>query len=772
MRSSRVSRVAAVAALAVVAALTVGALPAAAANPAPDVVPALQEWAAGTGSLQLTPSTRIVVPAGASPRVGQLATQLVAEVAELTPLRPTTATGTPAQGDVTLRVDPNASYGAVQATLKPEAYRLDTTATGVTITGASDTGLYYGTRSLLQILVRGTTVPLGSAVDYPNYAVRGFMLDVGRRYFTPEFVKAYITWMGWLKLNTFQLHLNDNEIQAPNGDWTQAYSAFRLKSTNPAFSGLAATDGSYTRADWDSFEATAAAHAVTLVPEIDAPGHARAFVRAHPELGLNGGNSDNLDLSKAATTDYMKSVYSEFAPWFKGPALHMGADEYPGDKGLQRTYINTMAAHIRSLGKQVRIWGDFNSFPGGATGSDRDITVNSWNNGYYSGQNAIDDGYDVINSNDGNLYVVPFATYYHPQGLDGAWLYSNWEPNVFGGETVPAQHARLKGAMPAVWNDLVHATYTELDVHGLVKKSFAVLAQKEWSGTRSGTDYGAFVARVTAVGMGPGVGYIRPVVNPDDLALGRPTTASSQESSGLAPVFATDGEQSTRWASQYSDSQWIQVDLGATRTVGSVVLDWEGAYGKDYDIRVSPDGTTWTTVSQRRGRTTAGVDTIALTPVGTRYVRMQGVTRGTTYGYSLYRFEVLADATDLARAGTATASTQETANFPAARAIDGDPATRWSSAYTNGEWFQVDLGASKTVGRVVLTWEAAYGRDYDLQVSANGTTWTTVSARRGENGGVDDVTFTPTTARYVRMQGVTRGTSYGYSLYTCEIRSS
>ncbi|MGY0231842.1 discoidin domain-containing protein [Longispora urticae] len=775
MKTSIYAR-AAVAALAVVGSLTLAAPPAAAAdNPAPAVVPALQEWTAGAGSLQLGPSSRIVVPAGASPRLTQLATQLVAEITELTPLRLTTATGSPVQGDIALRVDANASYGAVLANLKPEAYRLATTATSVTITGASDTGLYYGTRSLLQILVRGTTVPLGTAVDYPNYAVRGFMLDVGRKYFTPEFIHSYIRWMGWLKLNTFQLHLNDNEIDSlrpPGTDWSSAYSAFRLKSTNPDFAGLAATDGSYTRADWDSFETTAAAHAITLVPEIDAPGHARAFVKAHPELGLNNGDSDNLDLSKPATTTYMKSVYSEFAPWFKGPALHIGADEYPGNSDLYKTYVNTMAAHIRSLGKQVRIWGGFTEISGNANGYDRDMTVNSWNNGYYSGPAAIADGYDVINSNDGVLYVVPYGGY-RPNGLDGPWLYSSWEPNVFGNQTVPAQHARLKGAMPALWNDQVRKVYTELYVHGLIKPTFATLAQKEWSGTKSGTDYAAFTSRVAAVGMGPGVAYIRPVVNPNDLALNRPTTASSQETAGLAPVFATDGEQGTRWASTYSDNQWIQVDLGATKSVGGVVLDWEGAYGKDYDIQVSADGASWTTVSQRRGRTTAGVDTITLTPVNARHVRMQGLARGTTFGYSLFRFEVLAAAsTDLARSGTATSSSNETANFTAPKANDGDPATRWSSAYTNGEWLQIDLGSAKTVGRAVLTWEAAYGKDYDIQVSANGTSWTTVATRRGENGGVDDVTFTPTSTRYVRMQGVTRGTTYGYSLYTFELRSS
>ncbi|MET9618420.1 discoidin domain-containing protein [Kitasatospora indigofera] len=757
----------------------VGATQAQVNSAPPGVVPALQQWSGGTGQLVLSAASRVVVPAGASAGLKDLAGQVAADVAEMTSLRPSVVTGTAAAGDISLKVDPAADFGAAKPELKSEAYRL-TVGTNVEIVGGSDKGTYYGSRSLLQALISSpdrSSLPVGTAVDYPDYAVRGFMLDVGRRFFTPQYIQAQLRWMGWLKMNTLQIHLNDNGFASHyDNDYSKTPAAFRLASTNPAFAGLAATDGSYSRADWDGFEATAAKNAVTIIPEIDSPAHALAFIHFKPELGLDGGKSDHLDLSKPATTDFMKSVFAEFAPWFRGPTIHIGADEYPASlAGEYKTYFNTMAAYVRSLGKSVNAWGSLTQMSGGGAGYDKNVVINSWNNSWYSPKAAIADGYKVINSNDGLLYVVPFANYYHGQGLDGSYIFNSWAPNIFGGTNdLPAQDPDLLGAMPAVWNDQTWATYTELQVHGLIEKSFAALAQKMWSPTAGGTDYASFLLKVATVGQGPGTGYLPDTITlnrtPGDLAYGRLATASSAESSALGAANAVDGFDATRWASGYSDNQWLQVDLGSSRTFTSVRLNWEGAYGKDYDIRTSGDGTTWTTVAQRRGRTGAGQDTLTFPAATGRYVRMQGITRGTTFGYSLYSFEVIGG--DLAQGRTATASSTETANFPAANAVDGNDTTRWASAYTNNQWLKVDLGSALTITSVTLNWENAYGKDYDIQTSNDGTTWTTVAQRRGLTGaGQDTLTFPSATGRYVRMQGVTRGTSYGYSLYSFQIRA-
>ncbi|MEV4616959.1 discoidin domain-containing protein [Kitasatospora sp. NPDC049258] len=747
-------------------------------NTAPAVVPALQQWTGGSGRVALSDNSRIVTPTGSTAQLQQLAAKAVGDATELTGLHLTAATGTVAAGDVLLKIDAAADFGAVLPALKPEAYRIDVTGSQVTVTAAAQQGAVNGVNTLLQTVVGSAdhrSVPVGSAVDYPNYAVRGFMLDVGRRYFTPEFIRSYIRWMGYQKLNTLQLHLNDNEINPPGGNWSLAKSAFRLQSDNPAFAGLAATDGVYTRADWDSFEDTAAAAGVTLVPEIDAPGHARAFTKFRPDLGLYGGNSDHLDLGKPATTDFMKSVYAEFIPWFRGTNVHIGADEY--DKayvGQYQTYINTIAPYVRSLGKQVSIWGSFARMSGGGAGYDSNMTVNSWNNGWYGPKQAIADGYNVINSNDSLLYVVPFATYYHPQGLDGQSIFNTWEPNVFpGDQTLAKQDPHLLGAMPAVWNDLVNASYTELQVHGLVEKSFPALAQKMWSGTKAGTDYQAFLTTVRAVGQGPGTSYLPNTLGSNDvtsdLALGRTTTASSTEIPQWQASNATDALADTRWASAHTDSQWLQVDLGSVRRISSAKLTWEAAYAKDYDLQVSTDGTTWTTVSQRRGLTGPTADQITFPATDARYVKMQGITRGTTYGYSLYSIDVRG-AADLAAGKPASASSSETSWLTPEQAFDNNGTTRWSSERTDNQWLQVDLGSTQTVSSASLAWEVAYAKDYDLQVSTDGTTWTTVSQQRGHTAaGTDNVTFAPASARYVRMQGITRGTGYGYSLYSLRL---
>jgi hypothetical protein len=126
--------------------------------------------------------------------------------------------------------------------------------------------------------------------------------------------------------------------------------------------------------------------------------------------------------------------------------------------------------------------------------------------------------------------------------------------------------------------------------------------------------------------------------------------------------------------------------------------------------------------------------------------------------------------TNLAAGKTVTASASQS-GYAASKAVDQNGTTRWASDWSDNQWIYVDLGSAKQVGRAVLRWESAYGKSYTIQVSSNGSTWTTVSSVTDGTGGTDNVDFTPTTARYVRMAGVTRGTQYGYSLYEFEVYS-
>ncbi|CAL9342216.1 discoidin domain-containing protein [Streptomyces sp. enrichment culture] len=123
------------------------------------------------------------------------------------------------------------------------------------------------------------------------------------------------------------------------------------------------------------------------------------------------------------------------------------------------------------------------------------------------------------------------------------------------------------------------------------------------------------------------------------LSQGKPATASSQEGDGYAPSAAVDGNLTgTRWASQWSDPQWFQVDLGQRSDLSRVVLTWEGAYGKSYQIQASDNGTDWRTLKTVTGGD-GGTDEVAVTGSG-RYVRMLGTERSGGYGYSLWEFQV------------------------------------------------------------------------------------------------------------------------------------
>ncbi|WP_051944448.1 discoidin domain-containing protein [Streptacidiphilus rugosus] len=124
-----------------------------------------------------------------------------------------------------------------------------------------------------------------------------------------------------------------------------------------------------------------------------------------------------------------------------------------------------------------------------------------------------------------------------------------------------------------------------------------------------------------------------------DLALNRPATASSQENVAFPAQNAVDGNNGTRWSSQFADPQWLQVDLGTTHSICGVTLAWETAYGKAFQIQTSNDGVNWTTVY---ATTTATGGTQSLNVSGSgRYVRMYGTARGTQWGYSLWEFDVL-----------------------------------------------------------------------------------------------------------------------------------
>lgn len=151
------------------------------------------------------------------------------------------------------------------------------------------------------------------------------------------------------------------------------------------------------------------------------------------------------------------------------------------------------------------------------------------------------------------------------------------------------------------------------------------------------------------------------------------------------------------------------------------------------------------------------------------------IALATTLGLALALLTVAAPpaaAADLLSQGRpATASSTEKESTPASAAVDGDTGTRWSSAFGDPQWLRVDLGAIATVSRVVLRWEAAYARTFRIQISDDGTAWTTVHSTTTGAGGVQTLDVNAT-GRYVRLHGTQRGTLYGYSLWEFQVYGS
>ncbi|MEU7457104.1 discoidin domain-containing protein [Streptosporangium roseum] len=260
------------------------------------------------------------------------------------------------------------------------------------------------------------------------------------------------------------------------------------------------------------------------------------------------------------------------------------------------------------------------------------------------------------------------------------------------------------------------------------------------------------------------------------LSQGKTATASSSENAGTGPALAVDGDTGTRWSSASTDSQWLQVDLGASAGISKVVLNWEAAYGSGYKVQASEDGSTWTDLKTVTGGD-GGTDTWDVTGSG-RYVRMLGVTRATGYGYSLWEFQVFGTGSGTGeQCGTANAalnrpsaaSSAENGGTPAKNAFDGDNGTRWSSAASDPQWVRVDLGSVQDVCGIDLRWEAAYGTAFKLQASDDGNTWNDLRSVTGATGGTQSYDVSGS-GRYVRMLGTARATGYGYSLWEFGVR--
>ena len=418
----------------------------------------------------------------------------------------TVAVGKPKRNDIVF------SLSKPDEQLGDEGYTMNIGNT-VSIAAPTAKGVFWGTRSLLQILYnKNGQLPKGEVRDFPSFPNRGFMLDVARKFFTMDYLKQYVKILSFYKMNEFQIHLNDNGFpQFFNNDWNSTYSAFRLESER--FPGLTAKDGSYTKREFTELQRMGMEYGVNVIPEIDVPAHSLAFVHYKPEIGSKEYGMDHLDIHKEETYTFLDALFDEYIagenPVFVGSDVHIGTDEYNKKEAEQyRYFTDRYLKYIESRGKTPRMWGGLKWLPGKTPVKAKGVTVNAWSYDWVDPEVSLKDGYKLINTCDTYLYIVPGAGYYR-EFLDAKWIYETWTPWLMNRkQTLPEGTPGVLGGMFAVWNDKCGNGISEQDVHLRSFPAVQVLGEKLWRGVNKAVPFSDFEALCRQMPEAPGVNLL------------------------------------------------------------------------------------------------------------------------------------------------------------------------------------------------------------------------------------------------------------------------
>ena len=476
-------------------------------NPCPQVIPALQQWKGGKGTLLLPSQGNIVIHPSDEKALSTTASILTNDLKDLFGWKYTIRIGKPKAKDIYL------SLTKAEEQLGEEGYVL-TINHQVKLEAPTPKGVFWGTRTLLQMLHRQEMqLTKGVATDWPEFPSRGFMLDVGRKFFTLDYLKQQIKVLSFYKMNEFQIHLNDNGFpQFFENNWNKTYAAFRLESER--FPGLTSKDSSYTKEEFKELQHMASSYGVNIIPEVDIPAHSLAFAHYKPEIGSQEYGMDHLDLYKEETYQFVDSLLDEYLsgeePVFIGKDVHIGTDEYNKKEAEQyRYFTDKYLKYVASYGKTPRMWGGLKWLPGKTPVQAEGVTVNAWSFDWVDPEVSIQEGYKLINTCDTYLYIVPGAGYYR-EFLDHQWLYEKWTPWMMNSQqTLPVGTPGVLGGMFAVWNDQCGNGISEQDVHYRSFPAIQVMAERMWKGdNQQSVPFSDFEALCKVMPEAPGVNLL------------------------------------------------------------------------------------------------------------------------------------------------------------------------------------------------------------------------------------------------------------------------
>ncbi|MET9415947.1 glycoside hydrolase family 20 protein [Streptomyces klenkii] len=418
------------------------------------------------------------------------------------------AAGPARSGDVELAQRPG---GSGTGPLAAEGYELTARDGKVLVASAGEPGVFYGTRTLLQAVRSGGGLPEGVVRDAPDRAQRGLHLDIARKHFTAGWIEARLRELSALKLNQLALHFSDDQ-------------GFRIESdSHPEI----VSKQHLTKAEVRRIVALAESLHVTVIPELDSPGHLGAVIAAHPTLQLRDASGTAargaIDIANADSARIVDDLLREYAPLFPGPYFHLGADEYRAlmaknpeasyprlaarakekygararVQDLATGWLNDRAAFVRTLGKKAKAWND-GFFPGGVVTAKKDIEVEYWTGkeiGARAPQDYLNEGRTLVNLNDEYLYYVLGEPnqFTYPTGQR---IYEQWSPAVLRGTApvpAPAGPDRVAGGRLAVWCDHA-AAQTPQQVATGIRLPLAATAQRLWDARRPALPWRDFAA--------------------------------------------------------------------------------------------------------------------------------------------------------------------------------------------------------------------------------------------------------------------------------------
>jgi len=342
--------------------------------------------------------------------------------------------------------------------------------------------------------------------------------------------------MAYYKMNTLQVHLNDNGFkQYFEHNWDKTYAAFRLESET--YPGLTARDGSYSKKEFIDFQKQAVSNFVEIIPEIDVPAHSLALTHYKPEIGSKEYGMDHLDLFKPETYEFVDALFKEYLegdnPVFVGKRVHIGTDEYSNAKKdvveKFRAFTDHYIRFVEGFGKQAVVWGALSHAKGDTPVKSENVVMNAWYNGYADPATMIKDGYQLISIPDGLVYIVPKAGYYYDY-LNEPYLYKEWTPAHIGKAVFDEKHPSILGGMFAIWNDHVGNGISVKDIHHRIFSPLQTLSVKMWTGAQTGIPYETFNEKRALLSEAPGVNQLARIGKKPELVYERSTVAPGSTS--------------------------------------------------------------------------------------------------------------------------------------------------------------------------------------------------------------------------------------------------